>query len=178
MTLHLATEGDPTRLADPVRNLVGSLDGTLAPYAVRTMYSHLHDGIAFLPVRLGATLATAIAVLGLLQAVIGLYGVVAYAVAQRTREIGIRMAMGATAHQVLWDVVRRGMLLTGCGLVVGIALALSATRLLRSALIGVSAQDPVTFITLGALLSLVTFAACLIPAWRAARVPPAGAIRA
>jgi predicted permease len=178
MTLHLATEGDPARLAGPVRNLVGSLDPNLAPYAVRTMYSHLHDGIAFLPVRLGATLAMAIAILGLLQAVIGLYGVVAYAVAQRTREIGIRMAMGATAHQVLWDVVRRGMVLTGCGLVTGVALALLATRILRSALIGVSAQDPVTFITLAALLSLVTFAACLVPAWRAARVPPAGAIRA
>ena len=118
------------------------------------------------------------ALLGLVLAVIGLYGVVAYAVALRTREIGIRMAMGATAQQVLWDVVRRGMLLTAGGLAVGVVLALGATRILRSLLIGVSAQDPVTYITLAAVLAVVTLAACLIPAWRAARIPPAGAIRA
>ncbi len=178
MTLHVATDGDPASLAPAVRTVVASLDANLAPYAVETMYAHLHDGLAFLPLRLGATLATVIALLGLLLAVIGLYGVVAYAVALRTREIGIRMAMGATAQQVLWDVVRRGMLLTAAGLAVGVALALAATRILRSLLIGVSPQDPVTYITLAAGLAVVTLAACLVPAWRAARIPPAGAIRA
>ncbi len=178
MTLHVATDGDPARLAPSVRTVVASLDANLAPYAVETMYAHLHDGLAFLPLRLGATLATVIALLGLLLAVIGLYGVVAYAVALRTREIGIRMAMGATAQQVLWDVVRRGMLLTAGGFAVGVVLALAATRILRSLLIGVSAQDPVTYITLAAVLAVVTLAACLVPAWRAARIPPAGAIRA
>jgi predicted permease len=177
MVLHLRTEGDPQQLAEPVRALITSLDPNLTPYAVRTMTEHLGSGIAFTPVRLAATVASAIGLLGLVQALIGLYAVVAYSVAQRGREIGIRMAMGATAGDILRGVIREGMVLAGAGLTIGVLAAFAVAGVLRSLLIGVSSHDPVTFGALGALLVLVTLVACLIPASRAARTAPASAIR-
>jgi predicted permease len=177
MTLHLSTAGDASQLAAPVRELVASLDPNLAPFAVKTMREHLDGGIAFTPIRLAATLATAIGLLGLFQALIGLYGVVAYSVAQRGHEIGIRMAIGATSGNILRGVLREGMLLAAAGLMIGFILSLGVMGVLRSLLVGVSARDPVTFGGLALLLATVTLAACWIPAARAAGVPPAGAMR-
>ena len=177
MALQLATTGDPGQLAAPVRDLVASLDPNLPPFAMKTMREHLDGGIAFTPIRLAATLATAIGLLGLIQALIGLYGVVAYSVAQRGHEIGIRMAIGATSGAILRGVLREGMILTGAGLAIGLVLSLGVTSVLRSLLIGVSARDPATFAGLALVLALVTLAACWIPAARAASVPPAGAMR-
>ena len=129
------------------------------------------------PIRLAATIATAIGLLGLVQALIGLYGVVAYSVAQREREIGIRMAMGATSRDIVGAVLREGMALTGAGLSIGFLASLAATGVLRSLLIGISVRDPVTFGVLAALLATVTLAACGIPAVRGSRVAPAEALR-
>jgi putative ABC transport system permease protein len=144
---------------------------------MKTMREHLDGGIAFTPIRLAATLATAIGLLGLIQALIGLYGVVAYSVAQRGHEIGIRMAIGATSGTILRGVLREGMILTGAGLAIGFTLSLGVTGVLRSLLIGVSARDPATFAGLALILATVTLVACWIPAARAASVPPAGAMR-
>jgi predicted permease len=177
MTLLLHTERDPQAFAAPVRALISSLDANVAPYAMTTMATHLHDGIAFLPMRFGAILATAIGLLGLVLAVVGLYGVVAYSVAQRRREIGIRMAMGATARDILWSVVREGMIMTGVGLALGGVIALTTTQILTNLLIGVSARDPLTFLAFASALTVATLTACLVPAWRAARIAPAGAMR-
>ncbi|HTD59329.1 MAG TPA: ABC transporter permease [Gemmatimonadaceae bacterium] len=178
MTLHLWTEGDPLAFAAPVRAAFASLAADVAPFGLETMTEHLDQGIAFTPFRLAATLATVIGMLGLVQALIGLYGVVAYSVAQRGREIGIRMAMGATSRDIMWRVIREGMVLTGAGLAIGLVLSFAATGVLRSLLIGVSARDPATFGALAGLLAAVTLIACWVPAAHAARVPPATSIRA
>jgi len=177
MTLHLLTDGDPQQLALPVRTLVASLDANVAPYGLTTMATHLHDGVAFIPVRFAAEVATGIGLLGLVLAVIGLYGVVAYSVAQRRREIGIRMAIGATSGDILLGVVREGMLVTAVGLALGFVLALATTRILARLLINVNARDPLTFVVLAVVLIAVTVTACWIPAWRAARIAPARVIR-
>lgn len=129
------------------------------------------------PARMGAGLLAAFGLLGLALACVGLYGVVAYAVARRRREVGIRRAIGAGGADVLRLVVGEGMALVGVGLALGIALALAATRLLQSLLYGVSATDPLTFATVPLLLAAVALAANLLPARRATRVAPVEALR-
>src|SRR5581483_427608 len=161
----------------PGRNDTAPLDANLAPFAMTTVAGHLDSGLAFTPIRLAATLATAIGLLGLAQSLIGLYGVVAYSVSQRGREIGIRMAIGATSGAILREVLREGMTLSAIGLAVGFTLSLLVTGVLRSLLIGISARDPVTFGGLAAILTLVTLVACWIPAARASHVAPASAMR-
>jgi ABC-type antimicrobial peptide transport system permease subunit len=126
---------------------------------------------------LAATVASVIGLLGLTQALIGLYAVVAYSVAQRRREIGIRMAMGATSRDILRGVVREGMALAAAGLALGFVISLGVGGVLRSLLIGVGTHDPLTFGALGALLAVVTLVACWIPASQAARLAPVTAIR-
>jgi ABC-type antimicrobial peptide transport system permease subunit len=108
---------------------------------------------------------------------IGLYGVLAYSVTQRSREIGLRMALGAKASNVTSMVVSHGLTLTGIGVALGLVGAWGATRALRTALYGVNATDPITFASVAALLTLVALAACTIPAWRASRVDPIVVLR-
>jgi putative ABC transport system permease protein len=117
------------------------------------------------------------AALALVLACVGLYGVISYSVAQRTHEIGVRMALGARPRDVLRLVLRQGMGLTIVGLVVGIAVGLLATRVLSDMLFGVTARDPLTFVGVPALLLLVAFLACYIPARRATRIDPLVALR-
>jgi putative ABC transport system permease protein len=117
------------------------------------------------------------AAVALVLTIIGLYGVMSYSVAQRTNEIGIRMALGAQTRDVLGLIVKDGVKLVLVGLVLGISGALALTRLLSTLLFGVTTRDPPTFVAIAALLSIVAMLACYIPAWRATRVDPLEALR-
>ena len=116
--------------------------------------------------------------LALLLAGIGLYGVMSYSVSQSTRELGLRMALGASTSNVLRLVLSRGLLLTTTGIIIGIALALLLTRLLGNLLYQVSPRDPLAFVAAFAVMTLASVAACFLPAWRATRIDPIRALRA
>jgi putative ABC transport system permease protein len=118
------------------------------------------------------------AVLALLLSAVGLYGVVAFAVRQRTQEFGIRMALGATSGNVVLLVVRQALALAAVGLALGIPAAIAGSRLLASLLFGVTATDPAVLASVGLLVTTVALAACWIPAWRATQVAPTDALRA
>ncbi len=168
---------DPSALTAGVRTAVAKVNPTLLLYGVRTMAAHLDEGIAFFFVNLGATLATAIGVLGLLQTIVGLYGVLSYSVAQRTKEFGIRMALGAQARVMIRDVMGQSAMLVAGGLALGAVLAVTLTRSMRSVLVGVSPTDALAFggalVVVGGLAMLSSY----LPAWRASRVEPASAVR-
>jgi putative ABC transport system permease protein len=127
--------------------------------------------------RFQTTLLTAFAGMAMLLGMVGIYGLLAYSVKQRTAEIGVRIALGASRGHVLSMILRQGLQLTIVGLLLGLAGALALTRVLASSLFGVSAFDPVTFAAVPALLLLVTIAACLVPARRAAKVDPMRTLR-
>jgi predicted permease len=175
-TVLVRTEGDPERLAEPVRRELQALMPSGAFVMARPLAQDLDR--VFRPWRLGATMFTVFGVLALLVAAIGLYGVVAYGVAQRTHEMGVRMALGARAGDVLRLVVGQGVRVALVGIALGGAGALAAGRLIASLLFGVPAHDPWTFGTVVAILLGVAAVASLVPAWRAARVDPNIALRA
>ena len=129
------------------------------------------------PFRLGASMLTLFGALALLLSAVGIYGVLAFLVRQRTSEIGIRMALGALPRDVLKLVIWQGMKFAALGLIIGIAAALSLTRLVRSLLFEVRPTDVTSYITACAILTTVALLACLLPAWRAARVDPATSLR-
>jgi len=122
-------------------------------------------------------LAMAIGVLGLLQTVVGLFGVLSYVVSQRTREIGVRMALGAQRRDVIAGVLRQGLALVGGGLGLGIVMALGVTRVLSSLLVGVTPNDVVAYAVAGGLLVILAMLSCYVPAHRAARLEPVLALR-
>jgi putative ABC transport system permease protein len=158
-----------------VRSELNSLDRSLAIVRPRTMRDVIAENMR--DTTFQAFLLSAFAGLAVLLAAVGLYGVMAYMVASRTREIGIRVAMGAREQDVLRLVLRHGSRLTGVGLLAGISAALALSRVLRSVLFGVSADDFLTFAAVVVLLTLVALAACCIPAWRATRIDPLTALR-
>ena len=123
------------------------------------------------------TLLGAFAALALILASIGLYGVLSYSVTQRSREIGLRMALGASASSVIRMIVGRGLALTGAGLVIGLVAAWFATRALKNLLYGVAATDPITFASVASLLAIIALIACWAPARRASRVDPITVLR-
>jgi putative ABC transport system permease protein len=129
------------------------------------------------PRRFSLELIAGFAGLALLMALVGIYGVVSYAVAQRTREIGVRIALGARVNDIVAMVVGEGVRRTALGIAAGLLGALAASRAVRSLLFGVTPTDPATYAGVVALLLAVTIAACLVPAWRAARVDPLTALR-
>ncbi|MEP6765773.1 MAG: ABC transporter permease, partial [Gemmatimonadaceae bacterium] len=176
-TLHLRTSGEPTVVAASARKLFQNLNPDLAVYGVRSMETHLSNGLAFLFVRFGALVATTLGILGLIQAVVGLYGVISYGVSQRTREIGIRIALGASGGAVMRGVLRQGATLTAIGVVIGLVIAGASTRFMQSLLVGVSATDWMTFAAAAALLATVAVVSAWIPARRAARLQPIIALR-
>jgi ABC-type antimicrobial peptide transport system permease subunit len=141
------------------------------------MSDHLRNGRAMIAVRLGALFGGAFAILALALATVGLYGLVSYSVSHRTREIGIRIAVGANMGSVVGLVLRQGVALTVLGVVLGVAAALAVTRFMASLLYGVQPYDLVTFVLGPAVLVIVSVLASWLPAHRAARMDPVGALR-
>ncbi|MCL4851431.1 MAG: FtsX-like permease family protein, partial [Bryobacteraceae bacterium] len=169
------TAGQPLRLVPAIRSEILTLDKGLEVGEMLTLRSHREAGLA--QERLIATLLTGFAVLAVLLAAIGIYGVVSFAVAQRTRELGLRMALGADATSVLGLVLSRSLVLMVGGIALGLALNLALTRFVSSLLYGVTATDPVTFGASSALLAAVALLAAYLPARRATRIDPMEALR-
>jgi macrolide transport system ATP-binding/permease protein len=175
MTLHVRTSVDPGSLAAAVRGEVQSLEKNLPITGTRTMADQVSSSL--FPAKMGAILLAIFGLLALLLASVGIYGVMGYSVARRTREIGIRMALGAGRGDVLKLVLTEGMTLVAIGVGVGLGAAWFATQLLASFLYGVSATDPLTFAGISLLLSGVALVASFVPARRATRVDPLVALR-
>ena len=178
MTFELRTTGDPGSVVSSVREAVRQVESNLPVSNIRTQIEQADETLSM--ERLFAKLLTLFGVVAQLLAAIGLYGVMAYSVTQRTHEIGIRMALGADRRRVLRMVLRQGMLLTVVGVAIGVSVAFVLTKYLEtltSMLFGVEPRDPVTFITIAAGLTLVALVACLVPARRATRVDPLTALR-
>ena len=165
----------PESLMPAIRSTVWRLDPTL-PISREQTLSQVRSASTATE-QFDLLLVGVFAVLALVLAAVGLYGVISYGVEQRTRELGIRVALGARRFAVVWLVVAGGARLAGAGLAVGIAAALALTRLMTSLLFGVGARDPLTFAAAGLLLVVVSIAASIVPALRATRVDPVVALR-
>jgi putative ABC transport system permease protein len=176
MTLLMRANGDSNSAIATVRQTVRGLDPVLPLQQVRPLRDGLVDSVA--PARLTARLAAVFAVTALLLASIGIYGVLAYTVASRTKEIGVRMAIGAAPRRVLALVLREGMTWAIGGVLVGLAGAFVAGSLVATLLFGVAARDPVTFATTGIAVTIVALLASAIPALRAVHIDPTIAMRA
>jgi predicted permease len=175
MTLIARTSVEPENVAAAIRREVAGLDNELPVYGVKTMPEYL-DRLLSMPKSI-AGMVGVFGLIALLMAAVGLYGVMSYTVAQRTREIGIRMALGAQTAAVFSLVVKQGMQLAFAGVAIGLIAAFGLTRLMKSLLYGVSATDAPTFALIALLLSVIALAACFIPARRAAKVDPMVALR-
>jgi predicted permease len=158
-----------------VRGEVRNLDPTLPVYEAKTLREHMR--LALFPLHVGAVAVGSFAFLAMILAAIGMYGVMAYSVAQRTQEIGIRMALGARASDVWKMVLRQGIILTAVGMLCGLLFALGLSKIVASLLYGVSATDPLTFLLISVLLAAVALLASFLPARRATKVDPVTAIR-
>jgi ABC-type antimicrobial peptide transport system permease subunit len=176
MTLHVQTSGDPASFAAPVMAEIRRLDPDQPVQEVMTLRHFFQKGALFAN-RLIAQLVTTIGLFGLLLATIGLYGVIAYSVSRRTREIGIRMAIGADRGEVLRLILRQGMILTLIGVALGSGAAILLSPVLQSQLVGVNPRDPLVFLAVFLLLSGISLLACYVPARRAAQVQPLSALR-
>jgi macrolide transport system ATP-binding/permease protein len=175
VTMEVRTRGRPESVISGVRGQVQSLDSNVALTNFLTVGELIGQGL-WAP-RMGAALLAAFGGLALLLAIIGVYGVLSYSVNQQTREIGIRMAMGAQTGRVLGLVVGQGMRLAAAGLILGLIVAFAAMRVMSSLLFGVSAHDPITFVGVSLVLAVAAVLACYIPARRATKVDPIIALR-
>jgi predicted permease len=174
-TLHVRSAGDAASLAGAVRNAAREVDPSLSVFNVRTLEEQVSNSLQ--PLFMNVLMLAVFGGLALLLASIGLYGVASYSVSQRTREIGVRMALGAQPSSVLGLVLGHGMILVAAGLVIGLVAAYAAAGLMRSLVIGVSPHDPVTFISTAAVLGVIALLASYIPARRATRIDPLIALR-
>jgi len=170
------TASSPALITPAIENVVHSLDKDLPVYSLRTMDEMLDASIA--QQRMSMLVFGVFATVALLLASIGLYGVVAHGVTERTHEIGVRMALGAERRHVLSLVVRQGLTMAGLGTLVGVIAALALSRLIESLLFHVKPTDPITFVAVVGTLLGVAALACYVPAWRATRVDPTQALRA
>jgi putative ABC transport system permease protein len=175
VTLHVKTAGDPRAMMSTVREAIRAVDPTVPVFDVKTMDDQML--VALLPARLAGTLLGAFGLLALLLASVGIYGVMAYSVVQRTREIGVRRALGAQTNNLLRLIVGEGMRLAAIGFAIGLAAAVALTRFVTSLLYGVTPTDPLTFAGALGILTAAALVACYIPALRALRVDPVTALR-
>jgi predicted permease len=175
VTLIARSAGDPRLLTATLRKEIHGLDENLTPYDARTMLEHMELPLA--PARLAAKAMGGFGALALLLAAIGVFGVMSNAVAQRTREIGVRIALGASSKEIIKLIVGQGALLVGIGVGIGLGGAVLGTRLLANLLFGMSALDPLTFVGVTALLTATAFLACYLPARRATKVDPMVVLR-
>ncbi|MFN2566031.1 MAG: ABC transporter permease [Gemmatimonadaceae bacterium] len=175
LTLLVQSTTDAHPLADPIRRALRALDPHLPIYGVQTLAQYRSDRMGEL--RLGSGLLALFGGLALVLATVGVYAVMAFSVNQRTREVGVRVALGALQHQVVRLFLGEGMRLAAVGIAIGLALSTLVAKAVASAFFGISAGDAVTFSAVAALLALVAVAACWIPARRAARVDPMTALR-
>ncbi|MDF2771144.1 MAG: permease [Geminicoccaceae bacterium] len=177
MTILVRTASDPSAVARPMRAVIAGLDPSLPVFDVRSMDDHLRNGQALLFTRLGSAFATVFGLLALVLATVGVYGVVSYSVAQRTREIGVRMALGARQPAIVRLVLGQGLRLGWIGLGVGLVLSVATMGVVSSVLYGVTPRDPVVLGSVVALLTLVVAIASLVPARRAMRIDPITSLR-
>jgi predicted lysophospholipase L1 biosynthesis ABC-type transport system permease subunit len=175
VTVAVRTAGDPAALTAPVRGALAALDPTVAMARVRTMEAVKAESVA--AQRFNALLLGTFAALAALLAAVGLYGLLSYGVTQRARELGVRLALGATRGAVLRIVLERSLRLVAAGAVLGLAGALALTRVLRSLLFETAPTDPLTLAGVTALLLAVALLASYLPARRAARMDPAATLR-
>jgi putative ABC transport system permease protein len=170
MALVVRTTGDPAGYAPSLRRVVRSVDSSLPLYDVLTMKEALSADAA--GARFSTWLLSLLAAAGLVLAAVGIYGVVAYFVTQRTPEIGLRLALGATPRSVLMMVLRHGAALTAAGIVIGLSGALAATRMVTTMLFEITATDPPAYAAGAIALLAIALFACVVPAVRAVRVSP------
>jgi ABC-type antimicrobial peptide transport system permease subunit len=175
VTTMVRTNGDPRRVLTAIRKQVDSLDPDLPLFNVKTLDQHINDAL-LLP-RVSGALFSAFGFIGLVLAVVGLYGVANHSVRVRTREIGIRMALGARPVSVGGTILRQGFTVVGAGLAIGLGAAFALSRFTASLLYGIVPTDPVTFVVVPAILVVASFVAILLPARRASRIEPMAALR-
>jgi predicted permease len=171
----LRTRGDPREATALLRREIRAIDPNVGAYDVMPLEEFI--GASLFPQKLGAIFLGGLGLVAVLLAAVGLYSVMAYAIAQRRAEIGIRMALGARPADVLALVVRQGMAMTAVGLAAGIAAALAVTRAAAGLLVNMSATDPLIFAAATLLLAVIAAAASYVPAWRATRIDPSTALR-
>jgi predicted permease len=174
-TLVARTKNDPRSLIEPIRREIQAIDANVAPTDLETMQQYMT--LPLFPARVTGILLGVFGMLALVLAMGGLYGVIAYTTSQRTREIGLRMALGAQQKDIVRLVLKHGLTMTGIGLAAGIAAAFGVTRVLSSLLYGIRADDPATLIGVSCTLISVALLACYVPARRAMRVDPMVALR-
>ena len=175
MVVVVKTTNEPHGLISGATKDVAAMDPDLPLFLVKTMEEYLSASVA--TPRFNTTLLSIFAGVALVLTIVGLYGVMSYSVAQRTNEIGIRIALGAQGRDVLMMIVKQGSRLILIGLAIGLAGAYALSRLVESLLFGVSAKDPFTFVAVATLLGIVALLACYVPAWRATKVDPIEALR-
>jgi ABC-type antimicrobial peptide transport system permease subunit len=175
MFFEVRSEGAAATVISELRDAVRQTDASLPLIDLKTQTEETNEALVF--PSLFARLTAVFGLLALTLAMIGLYGTMAYSVTRNTHEIGIRMALGANPSDVLSMVIRQGITLTLIGVAIGIVAALGITRLISSVIFGVTPYDPLTFVAVAAILSIVALLACYIPARRAMRVDPIVALR-
>ena len=176
--VHRGADGAAGDIGPAIRDVMQEIDRDVAVYDVRSMAAHLDNGSAFMPFRLGAFMTTLFGGMGMLLASIGLYGMIAYHVGQRTQEIGVRMALGARAGDIMRDVLWQGGRFAAIGIAAGVVLSAGLAQLLKGLLLGVSPFDPLSYAGVTALLVAICLMASFVPARRATTVDPLVALRA
>jgi putative ABC transport system permease protein len=174
-TIAVRSESDPTPLMGPIRSLMAELDSSIPISNVRTMDQILAGSVG--GQRFVMTLLTVFGLMALFLAAVGVYGVISYAVSQRTREIGLRMALGAKGSSVLTQIMREGLMLSIAGIGVGLVGSFALSRVFESIVFGITPTDPITYGGVVIVLVLAAAAASLLPARRASRVSPMVALR-